>query len=31
MKLEKDFEEFIALLNAHKVKYVVVGAYAVFC
>ena len=29
MKLEKDFEEFIALLNAHKVKYVVVGAYAV--
>lgn len=29
MKLEKDFEEFISLLNVHEVKYVVVGAYAV--
>ena len=29
MRLEKDFEEFIGLLNKHKVRYVVVGAYAV--
>lgn len=29
MRLEKDFEEFIALLNDRKVRYVVVGAYAV--
>ncbi len=28
MKVEKDFEEFIKLLNYHKVKYLVVGAYA---
>ena len=28
MKVEKDFEEFIKLLNSHKVKYLVVGAYA---
>lgn len=28
MKVEKDFEEFIRLLNLHKVKYLVVGAYA---
>jgi len=28
MKVEKDFEEFIKLLNYHKVKYVIVGAYA---
>ncbi len=28
MKVEKDFEEFIELLNFHKVKYLVVGAYA---
>jgi hypothetical protein len=28
MKVEKDFEEFIELLNKHKVKYLVVGAYA---
>ena len=28
MKVEKDFEEFIRLLNYHKVKYLVVGAYA---
>jgi hypothetical protein len=24
-----DFEEFIALLNAHRVRYLIVGAYAV--
>ncbi len=29
MKLEKDFEDFIVLLNVHEVKYVVIGAYAV--
>ena len=29
MRLEKDFEEFIGLLNKHKVRYLVVGAYAV--
>ncbi len=29
MKVEKDFEEFIKLLNFHKVKYLIVGAYAV--
>ena len=29
MKLEKDYEEFIELLNAHKVRYLIVGAYAV--
>ncbi len=29
MKVEKDFEEFIRLLNYHKVKYLIVGAYAV--
>lgn len=28
MKVEKDFEDFIRLLNYHKVKYLVVGAYA---
>ena len=28
MKVEKDFEEFIKLLNYHKIKYVIVGAYA---
>jgi len=28
MKVEKDFEEFIRLLNYHKVKYLIVGAYA---
>ena len=28
MKVEKDFEEFIRLLNFYKVKYLVVGAYA---
>jgi len=29
MVLSKDFKEFIALLNAHKVQYIVVGGYAV--
>lgn len=29
MKVEKDFEEFIALLNKHEVQYVIVGAFAV--
>ena len=29
MRLEKDYKEFIALLNEHKVEYLVVGAYAV--
>jgi hypothetical protein len=28
LKVEKDFEEFIELLNKHKVKYMIVGAYA---
>jgi hypothetical protein len=28
MRVEKDFEEFIKLLNFHKVKYLVVGAFA---
>ena len=28
LKAEKDFEEFIELLNKHKVKYMIVGAYA---
>lgn len=29
MRLEKDYEEFIGLLNEHNVRYLVVGAYAV--
>ncbi len=29
MKLQKDLREFIELLNAHDVKYVIVGGYAV--
>ena len=31
MKIEwtKDFREFVALLNAHRVKYVLLGGYAV--
>lgn len=29
MRVEKDFEEFIELLNKHKVRYLIVGAYAV--
>lgn len=28
MRKEKDFEEFLRLLNKHKVKYCIVGAYA---
>ncbi len=28
LKAEKDFEEFIGLLNKHKIKYMIVGAYA---
>ena len=27
--LDQDFKEFIELLNAHKVRYMVVGGYAV--
>lgn len=29
MVLDKDFKEFIELLNEHKVKYLVIGGYAV--
>lgn len=29
MEIDQDFREFIELLNAHKVKYLVVGGYAV--
>lgn len=29
MRVEKDFEDFIELLNKHKVKYLIIGAYAV--
>jgi hypothetical protein len=29
VRLEKDFAEFVRLLNKHKVKYLIVGAYAV--
>lgn len=29
MVLDKDFKEFIALLNEHRVRYLVVGGYAV--
>jgi hypothetical protein len=29
MMLSKDFREFIELLNDHKVRYLVVGGYAV--
>ncbi|MEO0292610.1 MAG: nucleotidyltransferase [candidate division WOR-3 bacterium] len=28
MKIEKDYEEFLKLLNKNKVKYVIVGAFA---
>ncbi len=28
MKVEKDFEEFIGLLNKHDVRYLIVGGYA---
>jgi Nucleotidyl transferase of unknown function (DUF2204) len=29
MELNQDFKEFIQLLNAHKVEYLIVGGYAV--
>ena len=29
MKTEKDYEEFLGLLNRHKVKYCIIGAFAV--
>ena len=29
MQLDKDFKEFVSLLNAHKVQYLIVGGYAV--
>ena len=29
MRLEKDYEEFIELLNEHRIEYLIVGAYAV--
>lgn len=29
MELDKDFREFIELLNGHEVKYLVIGGYAV--
>jgi hypothetical protein len=29
VRVEKDFEEFIELLNKHKVQYLIIGAYAV--
>ena len=29
MELDKDFKEFIKLLNEHKVSYLVIGGYAV--
>jgi len=29
MEISKDFEEFFGLLNKHKVRYLVVGGYAV--
>lgn len=29
MDLDKDFKEFIELLNEHKVKYLIIGGYAV--
>ncbi len=28
MKTEKDYEEFLELLNRHKVRYCIIGAYA---
>jgi hypothetical protein len=28
MRVEKDFEKFIKLLNYHKAKYLIIGAYA---
>jgi len=29
MKVEKDYEELLKLFNKHKVKYCIIGAYAV--
>lgn len=29
MKVEKDYEDLLRLLNKHKVKYLIVGAFAV--
>jgi len=29
MEISKDFEEFLQLLNEHKVRYLVIGGYAV--
>jgi hypothetical protein len=29
MKIEKDYEEFLSLLNKHSVRYCIIGAYAV--
>lgn len=29
MVLDKNFREFIGLLNAHEVKYLIIGGYAV--
>jgi predicted nucleotidyltransferase len=29
MKVEKDYEEFLSLLNNHNVKYCIIGAFAV--
>jgi hypothetical protein len=28
MQLDKDFSEFVSLLNAHKVRFLIVGGYA---
>lgn len=29
MKTEKDYEEFLALLNQHEVRYCIIGAFAI--
>ncbi|MGB3862839.1 MAG: hypothetical protein WBE11_18750 [Candidatus Aminicenantaceae bacterium] len=29
MKVEKDYEEFLSLLNKHNVKYCIIGAFAI--
>ncbi|MBA7611130.1 hypothetical protein ES703_18349 [subsurface metagenome] len=29
MRVEKDFEEFLKLLNKHKVRYLIIGSFAV--
>jgi len=29
MRVEKDYEEFLKLLNRHRIQYCIVGAYAV--